>query len=483
MANKYKISKEFSQELNQRFASDNALYNKVYDDRLGELNKIYDNIKKLPDEKITPEQSAAAISAGIDKFITGITSNSLGQATGALMYAALMVSTLPFTIGSAGNIIWEKRLLRFIRKAERPELLSATDYIQTYYRGQLKPDELQDKLKMIGLPDPEITYLMKLTEFIPSANDVISFAVREAYTPSIAERFGQYEGADEVFETAKDDIAATGMSKETFRKYWAAHWGLPSIQQGYEMLQRGVITDSDLEMLMRAADIMPFWRDKLKSISYVPLTRVDVRRMNKMGILDKAGVKKAYMNIGYNNRDADLMTEFTLQYNKSPEAAEQTDTDKANAENKSLTKADIVSNYELGLITKAQATEFLGTIGYDSQEIDFIISRSDYTQAKQSLEDSIKYLKEAYTKGMITKIQAISELGKLAINTTAIDSYIKSWELDKSIKIATPSRADIMSFLSKGIISQDTARAELQKLGYSDTYIEWYFKSQSKASK
>jgi len=474
---KYKIRKEWSDELNKRAAESTELENKLDDVRLAQLNKMYEPLRKLQDAKVTPEQSAAAVSAAIEQFITGITSTGMGKGISAIMYAALMVSTLPLTIGSAGNILWEKRLLRFIRKTERPELLQATDYIQAYYRGTLKIDEAKDKIKLLGIPDDEIEYLFKLTEQIPSANDVISFAVREAYSPDIAARFGQYEGAEDIYNIAEDDLKAVGMSLDTFKKYWAAHWGLPSIQQGYEMLQRGIITDSDLELLMRAADIMPFWRDKLKSISYVPLTRVDVRRMNKMNILDKAGVKKAYKNIGYNDRDADLMTEFTLQYNNSPEAAEQTEADKTKEANKSLTKGDITRNYELGLITRVQAVSYLQTIGYDAGEVDFIMSREDYLMEEKRLDSGIKYLKEAYTKGVINKIEATQELGKLALTSVATENYLRDWELDRSVKIATPSRADIMNFLKSKIIDATTAKNELLKLGYSETYIDWYFRA------
>jgi hypothetical protein len=171
------------------------------------------------------------------------------------------------------------------------------------------------------------------------------------------------------------------------------------------------------------------------------------------------------------------MTEFTLQYNNSPEAAEQTEQDKTKAANKDLTKSDITRNYEMGLITRTDAVSYLLAIGYDQGETDFIMSREDYLLEEKRLDSRIKYLKEAYTKGIINKIEATQELGKLAITSTAIETYLNDWELDRSVKIATPSRADIMSFLAKGIITAEIARQELVKLGYTLTYIDWYFKS------
>ena len=83
---------------------------------------------------------------------------------------------------------------------------------------------------------------------------------------------------------------------------------LPSIGQGFEMLHRRVIEDADLDLLLRALDVMPFWREKLKDISYNPLTRVDVRRMHRIGVLEEEGVFNAYLDVGYNEENAQLMT-------------------------------------------------------------------------------------------------------------------------------------------------------------------------------
>ncbi|GAH93918.1 unnamed protein product, partial [marine sediment metagenome] len=44
------------------------------------------------------------------------------------------------------------------------------------------------------------------------------------------------------------------------------HWSLPSPSQGFEMLHRGVIDEAELNMLLRALDIMPFWREKLTKV-------------------------------------------------------------------------------------------------------------------------------------------------------------------------------------------------------------------------
>ena len=137
---------------------------------------------------------------------------------------------------------------------------------------------LDESLGKIGIHPDYFEMYKELSNVIPPVSDIITMAVREVFTPEIAERFGQYEDFPEPLE---DWAGKKGLSKEWAERYWAAHWSLPSATQGFSMLHRGVIDQTELNMLLRAQDVMPFWRDKLTQIAYRPLTRVDVRRMYK----------------------------------------------------------------------------------------------------------------------------------------------------------------------------------------------------------
>ncbi|GAJ02030.1 unnamed protein product, partial [marine sediment metagenome] len=168
---------------------------------------------------------------------------------------------------------------------------ASEDIIAFELRRDPSLSNLSNELLRIGIHDNYHDLYKELAYQIPPVADIITMAVREAFTPSIAARFGQYQDLPPDFV---EWAGKKGLSKEWAERYWAAHWSLPSPQQGFEMLHRGVIGMDDLNMLMRALDIMPFWRDKLVEIAYRPLSRVDVRRMFKLGVLDVSGVRKAY---------------------------------------------------------------------------------------------------------------------------------------------------------------------------------------------
>ena len=258
------------------------------------------------------------------------------------------------------------------------------DYASLYLDGVLTKPSSQDVIAYQLRQDPDLSYLSpelskigihpyyhtlykELAKPIPPVADIITMAVREAFTPEIAARFGQYEGLPAAYV---EWVGKKGLTKEWAERYWAAHWSLPSPQQGFEMLHRGVINESDLSLLLRALDIMPFWRDKLIEISFNPLTRVDVRRMYGLGVLDKAGVLKAYKDIGYNETNANLMTEFTVRYQ---DAIKQREEERAEAAKEKRvvpwTNAQTLKFLKMGLITEDRARDELVALGYDEEHI------------------------------------------------------------------------------------------------------------------
>jgi Holliday junction resolvasome RuvABC DNA-binding subunit len=364
------------------------------------------------------------------------------------------------------------------------QLLNAAELVHRYWRDPYKDkDKLYNDAAKIGWGKTAIDDLMKVMEFIPSASDIITFAVREVYTPEIAEAFGQFEGVDDVIAKARHDIEATGMSPETFKKYWAAHWQLPSISQGFEMLHRRVIPlkgehgELDLEKLLIALDVMPAWRDKLVQISYTPYTRVDVRRMHKLGILSDDELVDAYMDLGYDETRAKNMAEFTIKYNAEPPAQEQTPVEQTIIKERDLTKSDILNGYRDALLTESEAKSALADLGYDSKEVDYYISRIDYNKERDEVDTYLRYYHDAYIRYIMTYDDMVDKLGELNLPASRIEKLLSIWSLERLARTNKPTKAEILTFVRKKVIDVDTARNELRGLGYAERYIDWYLKT------
>ncbi|GAJ24837.1 unnamed protein product, partial [marine sediment metagenome] len=177
-----------------------------------------------------------------------------------------------------------------------------------------------------------------------------------------------------------------GLSEDWTKRYWAAHWSLPSPQQGFEMLHRGIIDQSELNMLLRALDIMPFWRDRLTQVAYRPLTRVDVRRMYKEGVLDEAGVFDAYLDHGYSPENAKRMTQFTVSFVLSQQSKFST--------------TDVVTAYTKRMITRSEASSLLSILGVRPENTSFILSTADYKRQWALTESKIKGIRNLYKRAV-----------------------------------------------------------------------------------
>ncbi len=343
------------------------------------------------------------------------------------------------------------------------------DYAEKYFDGVLtKPNTqdlieyqlrldpslvgLDDELRKTGIHPSYFNVYKTLAHPIPPIQDLITMAVREAFTPEIASRFGQYEGLPAEYVEA---AGKKGLTKEWAERYWAAHWTLPSVQQGFGMLHRGIINQADLGLLMRALDIMPFWRDKLMQLSYKPLTRVDVRRMHLLGTLDEGGVKQAYQDVGYNDRNANLMTDFTVRYNRRSLAG--------------FTPRDALSAYINQFIEAGQTTSILRDIGVKGAEIPNMMRLAGYKREWKYKTERIAAIGNLYKKGKYDFATARSKLSQVGLSGDTVKTQLQQWEPSaEAERTATFTNAQTLKMFTMGLIDENRARSELQLLGYND---------------
>ncbi len=338
---------------------------------------------------------------------------------------------------------------------------ASTDIVAYELRRDPDLSELDRKLQKIGI-HPEYTHLYKeLAYQIPPVADIITMAVREAFTPEIAAKFGQYEDYPPDLEKWAEK---KGLSREWSERYWAAHWSLPSSLQGFEMLHRGVINISELDMLLRALDVMPFWRDKLTQIAYRRLTRVDIRRMYKTGVLTKAEVYESYVEHGYTDKNAKRMTEFTVQWAMPKEA--------------SITRSDILTAYKSRMIDRAEASTLLEDMGEEYFHREFMLTAVDYKKGLELTENRIKGIRNLYKRRVYDENKTIDELSKLDLPAEEITNLMEQWYYE--IKAEVPrlwTTAQVLSFIKANLITTERGIAELTAIGYDAEHIDIYVRS------
>jgi len=338
---------------------------------------------------------------------------------------------------------------------------ASQDIIAYQLRRDPELSDLEGELRKIGI-HPKFNELYKTLAYqIPPVADIITMAVREAFTPTVAAKFGQYEDFPEDFAKF---AAMKGLSHEWAERYWAAHWNLPSPQQGFEMLHRGIIEEPELLMLMKALDIMPFWRDKLMQMSYRRLTRVDVRRMYRVGVLTEAEVYEAYLQQGYNPENARRMSDFTIK--QTLETLSK------------FTASDVVNAFTKRMISRSEAQTILRDIGIRSEDATYILSTAEYKRTWALTDSKIRAVSNLYRKGVYDENDARDKLSRLDLPSEQIDVLLEQWYHDK---IAEPTNtwttAQTLAYLKKKLITEKRAKTELHLNGYDTEHIDVYLRS------
>ena len=253
------------------------------------------------------------------------------------------------------------------------------DLLKGWLRGAATEGKLVGDLAAQGLTQSDIGLLKDLTQIIPGPQDLIHMAVREAWDDGVAAKWGY----DAHFPPEFGEWASKqGLDRSWAEKYWRSHWILPSPMLGYDMLHRGIIDTSELDELLRIADYPAGWRDKMIDVAYKPYTRVDVRRMYKVGVLDREDVYRAYLDLGYNAEKAEGMTVFTEVYSP-PEDATPED------EYKAISRSIVERAYKLGKLTRGEATTRLMDLGYTGEDIELLLSLVDGVKELDEAPDSL----------------------------------------------------------------------------------------------
>jgi len=331
-------------------------------------------------------------------------------------------------------------------------------------REFISPEVFNDKLRALGLAQDDIELAEKLSMQLPPIGDLIRMVVRDTFEPDVVEEGKLSEG----FDTFPVEFAEQqGINPYWSEKYWQAHWELPSLNQGFEMLHRGKIDEAQLIALFKAADLAPGYWEPMQQIAFRPYSRVDVRRMHLFGVLDESQVLTSYLDLGYDQEKAQALTDFTIAYNESSKKVEK-------VKERDLTKSDIIGMYNDGLLETAPALAYLIDLGFSNGEATVLIEREDLqAEVKERKADIQNVIEQAKIKA-ITYEEAQDRLAGLDLTRTETNKALSALARASQTRTKTPSKSDLDSWLGLNLITSGDYAEELRTLGYADRYVSLY---------
>jgi hypothetical protein len=234
------------------------------------------------------------------------------------------------------------------------------------------------------------------------------------------------------------------------------------------MFHRGIISYDELKMLLRALDVMPFWRDKLIQIAYSVPTRVDVRRMYALGVVDREYVHRKYLDMGYRPEDAEKLTAFVEKTRGRTMLRPERD----------LTKSEIIKLYKVERIDRDTALEMLTDMGYSEDEADYILAIADYQRSEEPRELSRSQILQFYRYGLMARDEAKAELLGIGYTERAAelmleleDVRLKAKRFERPRERDLPATTIIKAYV-KDVITFEEMINYLLFLGYDEWEIK-----------
>jgi len=279
------------------------------------------------------------------------------------------------------------------------------------------------------------------------------------------------------------------MRREVLEWYWKSHWDLPSPTQVYEMLHRlnpevlkvrgSAYKEIGLDMsklettietvktYLKQADYDLRWRDRLVAISYAPLTRVDLRRIYELGLINEEELLARLMEVGYTKKDAELMVEFYKSYRQE--------------EVRLWTKTEIRNLLYYGLVNESEAVILLKRIGYTEEDAKTLVELWKAKLAEKDMREIQKYVRDAYALGEITRAEAEKRLRDIGLSEETINIVLDKEDARRLGSVKLPSASTVVKWLKAGIITEAEAKKILEEINVKKDYIEYYI-AEAKAS-
>ena len=232
------------------------------------------------------------------------------------------------------------------------------------------------------------------------------------------------------------------------------------------------------------ADYPEYFRNRLLATSYSNLTRVDVRRMIRLQLLDYNDAEYQYLKQGYYPRDARRLTKFGYVYESIGRWKDEVKTGTATmttileearlwnitnsdtdpqiaAENarliaairrevqpsidesldpeRNLAKTEILRSFELGITTEPETLQLIEGLGYDTDQAIFILDvRKAQISSRNEPEASTRQLTKtdilnSFREGVFSQEQAIEQLIGYGLSredaAVVIETYKRKYDI------------------------------------------------------
>jgi hypothetical protein len=231
-------------------------------------------------------------------------------------------------------------------------------------------------------------------------------------------------------------------------------WGRPlSHGQMMDLYFRGQATVDEVKQAVRESDIKNKYVDKSVELGRRLLPEREIVRAIRFGALTPQDGARKLLELGYNQQDATIL--MTLGEHEATGA------------HKELSRAEIVSLYEEGLLHHADAISHLTGLGYSAQDATLTLTLADTKVHAKALRAETTHIRTLYVGGHIDQVQAKNDLLAIGLDSGNADRQIATWRRERGKATRGLSEAQIVHAATTNVLTFDQSLAALQTLGFT----------------
>lgn len=327
-------------------------------------------------------------------------------------------------------------------------------------RGIINDSEFSTYMHMNSFGDAQANQLKQLQAVIPPIQDLIRFAVREAYLDHDPEK---------QYSSMVDIARQMGLSEEASAWYWYSHWDRIPVTLMYQNYYRGHWTVEKLERMLKIVDIHPDDRSDIIRVAYQPpsiremgygydvgaYTLDDIKRYRRWGGLSPEDAEKAGQSMVAYRTEAErnsVRTEYIYAFGrgaltseellqkltdiKTPAEAiplwmeradyyrERIQKPQLDVEGKLISSSEALTAFKLNLRNEEWTREALIALDWQPERINVAIEKAKHDIVEtEEKETEVKYRKltlaqlgRMYALEIVTKEQMTTEIIVLGYN-------------------------------------------------------------------
>ena len=335
---------------------------------------------------------------------------------------------------------------------------------QARLRGRIAPGLADKFLSWYGYDNTARGIIADLWWKVAPFDDLVRFAHHGLLGGGGA---GQALDPDHPPQALVDGAGKLGINADLATSMWRSHFDHPAGSQALEMWHRGIITEAELSELLTLQGMDPQWQPALKTVSHPPIPRLVIRQLLHLGLMTEDQALQAHKALGYDDATSRQMVDYCKAF-YGLENADPT------ADDRELTKAEVLDGYHKGVITADQARTALQGLNYADTTIDFYLAREDLKATQDLKAAYLTRYQALYVNGIKSADETTQELATLGLGDTEIKQQLALWYLQRISQVQRPTKAELIRWYKAGIINKETWTAEMKLEGFDDRYISWY---------